>query len=191
YKLYDVYSDSTLNLEETKAIAKYNAEVEKQVFVLEQEKMNLKKDQVLKTRNLYIIFLSIFMLLIIGIFLLIIRGNKNRKKRELIEHEEKRQRVFSQQLLQFQEDEKVRISRELHDSVGQDLILLKNKAHTIQDADLESHVTSTLNNVRRITQGLHPFVLEQFGLTTALKKLIETVDQNSTVFISEEIENID
>src|SRR3989344_107560 len=175
----------------TKTLAKFNAELEKQIFISEHEKISLKKDQLLKTRKLYITFLSILALLIIAIFLLILRGNKNRKKRELIEQEEKSQRAFSQQLLQSQEDEKTRISRELHDSVGQDLILLKNKAQSIKDQGLETSISETLNNVRRITQGLHPFVLEQFGLTSALKKLIETVDANSSVFISEEVAEID
>lgn len=191
YKLYHLYRDSTLNTDETKALAKFNAELEKQIFITEQEKINLKKDQLLKTRKLSITYLSILAVLISGIFLLILRGNKNRKKRELIEQEEKSQRAFSQQLLQSQEDEKTRISRELHDSVGQDLILLKNKAKAIKDPELETSISETLNNVRRITQGLHPFVLEQFGLTSALKKLIETVDANSAIFISEEIDNID
>jgi signal transduction histidine kinase len=191
YKLYHLYRDSTFNKDETKALAKFNAELEKQVFVAEQEKINLKKDQLLKTRKLYITFLSILALLISGIFLLILRGNINRKKRELIEQEEKSQRAFSQQLLQSQEDEKIRISRELHDSVGQDLILLKNKAQSLKDQGLESCISETLNNVRRITQGLHPFVLERFGLTSALKKLIETVDANSSIFISEEVDEID
>lgn len=191
YKLYHAYLDSTLDKDEAKAIAKFNAELEKQAFVAGQEKINLKKDQDLKTRNIIITFLSILALFILIIFMLILRGTKNKKKRELIEQEEKNQRKFSQRLLQSQEDEKVRISRELHDSVGQDLILLKNKAQSINNKELEANISTTLNNVRRITQGLHPFVLEQFGLTVALKKLIETVDQNSPIFISEEIDEID
>ncbi|TSJ41300.1 tetratricopeptide repeat-containing sensor histidine kinase [Fluviicola chungangensis] len=191
YKLYHLYRDSTLNTEETKALAKFNAELEKQVFVAKQEKINLEKDQLLKTRKLSITFLSILAVLISGIFLLVLRGNKNRKKRELIEQEERSQRAFSQQLLQSQEDEKTRISRELHDSVGQDLILLKNKAQSLKDHGLETSISETLNSVRRITQGLHPFVLEQFGLTAALKKLIESVDANSSIFISEEVAEID
>lgn len=191
YKLYHAYVDSTLNKDETKAVAKFNAELEKQAFVAGQEKINLKKDQDLKTRNIIINFLSILAILILIIFILILRSSKNKKKRELIEQEEKSQRQFSHQLLKSQEDEKVRISRELHDSVGQDLILLKNKAQSINEKELESDISATLNNVRRITQGLHPFVLEQFGLTAALKKLIENVDHNSPIFISEEIDEID
>ena len=191
YKLYHAYLDSNLNKDETKAIAKFNGEIEKQAIVAEQEKLNLKKDLALKTRNLYITFLCILSVLIAGIFLLILRGNKNRKERALIEQEERSQREFSQLLLQSQEDEKIRISRELHDSIGQDLILLKNKAKVLKDEELESTISTTLNNVRRITQGLHPFVLEQFGITTALRKLIEIVDANSSIFITEEVAEID
>ena len=43
YKIYHAYRDSTLDKDETKAIAKFNAELEKQVFVAEQEKANLQK----------------------------------------------------------------------------------------------------------------------------------------------------
>lgn len=191
FKLYHRFRDSTMNTEETKALAKFNAELEKQTFIAEQEKVNLKKDQLLKTRKLSILFLIILGFLMTTLFLVILNGNKNRKKRELIEQAERSQRMFSQQLLQSQEEEKIRISRELHDSVGQDLILLKNNAQTIENPALESKIIETLNNVRRITQGLHPFVLEKFGLTTALKKLLENVDANSPIFISEEIADVD
>jgi signal transduction histidine kinase len=34
-------------------------------------------------------------------------------------------------------------------------------------------------------------VLEQFGLTAALKKLVKTIDNSTDIFITEEIENID
>src|SRR3989338_9196564 len=75
YKLYHLYRDSTLSNDETKTLAKFNAELEKQIFISEHEKISLKKDQLKKTRKLYITFLSILALLIIAIFLLILRGN--------------------------------------------------------------------------------------------------------------------
>lgn len=195
YKKAVTFEDS-LNTEEQikktyKLQNKYDLEKKEAVHKAEKEQQELIARQKLKTKNQLIIGVSIVAFLIIALGFSMFTIKKRNRETEIAIQREKDQERFSQQLLQSQEDEKVRISRELHDSVGQDLILLKNKAQSINDKELESTVSATLNNVRRITQGLHPFVLEQFGLTVALKKLIETVDQNSPIFISEEIDEID
>lgn len=187
YKIYHAYRDSTLNKDETKAIAKFNAELEKQVYVAEQEKANLEKDLVLKNRNLYIIFLSIFALLIIGIFLLILRGVKNKKKRELVEQQEKNQREFSKGLLQSLEDERKRVSMELHDSVGQLLVVAGRNVSNKQFEQVEPVLQNALNEVRTISQGLHPYVLEKMGLEDALLNLIHSVDNSHNIFIESEV----
>lgn len=187
YKIYHAYRDSTLNKDETKAIAKFNSELEKQLYVAEQEKANLEKDQVLKTRNLYIIFLSILALSIIGIFLLILHGVKNKKKREFIEQKEKNQREFSKRLLQSLEDERKRVSMELHDSVGQLLVVAGRNVFNKQFEQVESMLQNALNEVRTISQGLHPYVLEKMGLEDALLNLIHSVDNSHDIFIESEV----
>lgn len=100
------------------------------------------------------------------------------------------QEVFSQQLLTYQEEERKKISRDLHDSIGQSLILIKNKVQ-LKDEETGEMIASTLEEVRAISKQLHPVLLEKLGLTASIEKLVEEVDQGSEVFIESEITNID
>jgi signal transduction histidine kinase len=51
--------------------------------------------------------------------------------------------------------------------------------------------STSLEELRSISRGLYPSVLERLGLTTAIKALIDEVDTNTDIFFSHEIENID
>lgn len=100
------------------------------------------------------------------------------------------QENFSRQLLTYQEDERQRISRDLHDSIGQSLILIKNKVQ-LKDEETSHMIASTLEEVRSISKQLHPVLLEKLGLSASIEKLIEEVDKNSDIFIESDVEKID
>lgn len=123
----------------------------------------------------------ILSLAILSILILYIR-NKNVQKR---------QQKFSQDLINAQENERQRISRELHDSIGQKLLLIKNmlfKQQTNPDTVL---VDKTIEEVRGMSQSLHPFQFEKLGLIASIKNLVTTFQKNSEIFYSEDIEEID
>jgi len=187
-KLNQAYSDSISNKSQANALAKFNAELEKQVFVAAQEKLNFEKDQVLKTRNLVITFLSVLSLFIVVIFLLILWVVKNRKKREVIELKEKNQREFVKSLLQSLEDERKRVSMELHDSVGQILVVAGRNVANKQYDQVEPMLQNALNEVRTISQGLHPYVLEKMGLQDAILNLIHAADSSHDIFIESDVD---
>jgi signal transduction histidine kinase len=81
----------------------------------------------------------------------------------------------------LREDEQKRISRELHDELGQsltslkmDVHVLKNKAYDIGADELASdagriseNIDSTISSVRRIVSELRPGILDDFGLVAA------------------------
>ncbi|MDX2195399.1 MAG: histidine kinase [Cytophagales bacterium] len=83
-------------------------------------------------------------------------------------------------LIEGQENERKRISRDMHDGIGQMLTALKFK---VQEIDQQNDVTSDIKNmlddiikeIRRITINLMPSVLWDFGLDAALHQLIKTV----------------
>ncbi len=87
--------------------------------------------------------------------------------------------MFSRQLIEAQEDERRRISRELHDQIGQILTAIKMNLHTVQEVrqvseigcyvkdNLEA-VDEALRLVRDLSVDLRPPVLDDFGLVTAL-----------------------
>ena len=101
--------------------------------------------------------------------------------------------------VETQELERKRLARELHDETGQALtsILLGLKAleQTIDSdegragvASLRELVVSTLQNVRRLAVELRPSALDDFGLTPALERLVDTYRQRASVPVHLEIQ---
>ncbi len=103
------------------------------------------------------------------------------KKKNLLQQE------FSRQLIQSQEQERQRIAAELHDSVGQDLLIIKNKLLFESETEVKSsgvkdvieYISTSLKNVREISRNLRPIQLDQLGLTAALESMLETIAESS------------
>ncbi|WP_282079284.1 tetratricopeptide repeat-containing sensor histidine kinase [Aquimarina algiphila] len=113
------------------------------------------------------------------------------RNRMLLVKNKKLQQSFLQELLQTQERVGKRISKDLHDSVGQSLLLVKNKVLQNKDQKTASIVDGVIDEVRAISRSLHPFKLEELGLTVTLQSSVEMIDENYDIFISAEIDNID
>ncbi|CAM1344885.1 tetratricopeptide repeat-containing sensor histidine kinase [Tenacibaculum amylolyticum] len=101
------------------------------------------------------------------------------------------QEQFSRNLINSQEEERLRIARELHDSVGQKLMLLSKQAKTKGENDLSDISDNTLEEIRSIARGLHPSNLERLGLTQSINALVYHMDMSTDLFFTEEIEVID
>ena len=141
----------------------------------------LREKEKVKNRN---ILLGLGSLLFIFSLIYYIRDRRFNKKWK------RQQKTYTQHLLESREEEKRIISRELHDGIGQNLILLKNQL-TPENTHSKKEVGEILEDLRSITRGLHPIVLEKFGLTAAIEQLINKLDNHTDIFISSEIENID
>jgi two-component system sensor histidine kinase UhpB len=87
-----------------------------------------------------------------------------------------------------QEEERLRLARELHDETIQELIALKQRVQLAQVAvkdqnaaqllrDLEGLAEGTIENLRRLTRALRPIYLEDLGLVTALEMLARETGQ--------------
>jgi len=97
-------------------------------------------------------------------------------------------------LFDAQEHERARISRDLHDEVGQQLTALLMGIGTIETAkdlptahavahDLRAIGASAHEEVRRLARGLRPGVLEELGLATAIERLCEDFERNHAVTV--------
>jgi len=92
---------------------------------------------------------------------------------------------MSQQIIQAHEEEKKRVARELHDSIGQQLysILIKlsvvsrikSKNETNQNIQEIMQITeNTMREINTISQSLRPEILDDLGFIPALKSFIES-----------------
>jgi signal transduction histidine kinase len=102
-------------------------------------------------------------------------------------------RDLSARLLQLQDDERRRIARELHDSVGQllaglsmnlsavrtDIERLTKTATTL--ADSEGLVQEMTREVRTISHLLHPPLLDEAGLVSAVRWYVDGFGQRSKI----------
>ncbi len=79
----------------------------------------------------------------------------------------------------------------MHDSVGQQLTLIKKKAQNYNQEELALLTNNALEEVRSISRGLYPAVLKQLGLTTSIEQLIYDIDEETTILFSSEIDDID
>lgn len=142
----------------------------------------LEKDNEMFKKAL--LFGGIAILLFFGLILLY-RNQRHLKTHKLL-HEK-----FSQELLVSQEFERRRISKDLHDGIGQQLLVIKNKLTRDGDTDTRAMVDNTIEDVRRISRDLFPFQLQEMGITKAIEYTINQLDENTSLFISAEIDNID
>ncbi len=136
-----------------------------------------------KIKNQWLLFGGLGLLSTFVLFVLI-------RSRNFAKKEQKAQKIFSQRLLEEQENERKRVSKELHDGVGQNLLLIKNSLQLNPDKTPEL-IDKTIEEIRSISRNLHPVQLEKFGLTKALKNIVEDINELTDIFVTEEIENID
>jgi len=104
-------------------------------------------------------------------------------------------RDLSARLLQLQDDERRRIARELHDSVGQMLAALNMNLSTVRSdieqltktaltlTDSETLVQEMSKEVRTISHLLHPPLLDEAGLVSAVRWYVEGFAQRSKIKI--------
>ena len=105
------------------------------------------------------------------------------------------QKLRASSLIAGQEEERKRLSRELHDGLGQMLTGIKlqveglethlNRSPTFDDPparkrlqSLKNLITQTISETRSISNDLMPSVLSDFGVVPALKMLAETAVAN-------------
>ena len=131
-------------------------------------------------KTIWFYLLLLLMLIIIGIWYYIEQQKKYQLKTQ-----------FAQDLIKEQENERKRLSRDLHDGIAQDLMLLKNQLEFKEDSTNQKLAENTLTNLRNVSLGLHPFVLEKFGLTEAINQLVNQLDDSQKTFFDAHLENID
>lgn len=115
----------------------------------------------------FLVILSVFLLVLAAIY--IYNVQKSRKIKS----------VFSQKLIEQIDEERSRISKDLHDDIGQSLAVVKSKLNLYKTGKIsqlegvDTEIGDILEQTRVLSHQLHPTALEKIGLERALLSIIE------------------
>jgi PAS domain S-box-containing protein len=110
---------------------------------------------------------------------------------------------YTLQLIEAQEAERARIAAEIHDSLGQNLLLIKNRAQlaltrSALSAELSEQLTAinhlatqSIAEARQIAHDLHPHQLNHLGLTRALEAMLDSTARSSGIRFQCKLDNVD
>ena len=146
-------------------------------------------------RQVYL-FLSATLVAIILTSLYVIRSN--RRLFEQVAALSRQRSDLAQKLIATQESTLRHISRELHDEFGQILtaigaMLGRVERHTPADSQLRAELhevrdvaQTTLENIRSLSQALHPVMLDEAGLESTIDWYIPTIEKQTGIDITYE-----
>jgi len=131
---------------------------------------------------------------------------ERKRGEKALEESERKFRELSSYLLTAQEGERKRISFELHDELGQSLSVLKLKLGSIErglgdhgaklrsdGANVFQDIDQIIENIRRLSRDLSPALLEDLGLSGALRWMVEEFarhNNNRVFFAIEDINDL-
>lgn len=143
-------------------------------------------------------FATLSMLAVMGAALL-----WHRRRVARLEQARAAQAAFSRQLMQSQEDERKRIAAELHDSLGQSLAIIKNRALLSLSApdnrervleqlrEISEASAEVIDEVKEIAHNLRPYQLDRLGLTKTIEGMIRKVAETHDTRFAVEVDHID
>jgi two-component system sensor histidine kinase UhpB len=115
----------------------------------------------------------------------------------MLERLEEERRRSAQQALAAQEGERVRVSRELHDGVGQRLTGVLLRLQSVEErtpeparadvAAVRAEVRASLEEVRDTARRLRPEALEDLGLSAALAALTRDIARDAPVTVERDL----
>jgi signal transduction histidine kinase len=137
-----------------------------------------------------VLSLQVFLIFAATPFMALAAVVEERASARLVEKE------LSRRLISAQEQERIRIARELHDDVCQRLAMLSVKIEKAARYDgygqlsvaeqleqIGQQCSSLATDVQAISHELHPSILENLGLTTAVKSYCREVAQQNGVVV--------
>jgi len=185
---YEIWKDSLQNENYLNKISDLEAKYEfeknqKEILALSEE--NLVKEASIQTKDYWIkiLFIALFFLVIIGtLSIILIRTRMKFRNKELIYNAVSNTEIKEQH----------RIARDLHDSIGAMLAVIKNKLSGIdgKGVDVQTRsalkdtiglISKTSDETRRIAHNMMPDDLMKFGLVSATESLLDSVKGENNV----------
>ncbi len=190
YKKYKELADSLLTLDKFTAVedlrTKYESdkkEASNKLLLAQKEADTLK----IQKKSNTITGLIVVFILVIGLAILIINQRRIRQKSLLVEKELEKQVAVTMAEITSRENERKRISQELHDGIGQQLTAInfawESQNNQSKDDKLTTLIQSAAEDVRNISHQMMPKSLTTLGLEKALEELVSRIPKTSELTI--------
>lgn len=163
----------------------YMDDIEKQV-----DEINGVFDEQIRATSFTIILISAAAVAIVFGFGQLFQINERRQTDSKLQ-------LLNKRVISSQDDERRRVSRELHDGISQRLVAIK---YSLEEADsrltetssdsqqlikhCEKHIDDTITEIRRISHDLHPSVLDDLGLMAAVQGLSEQFEARTGIDVN-------
>ena len=195
YKKYNTLRDSVEKSNNQKFLAELNLKYEDEKKQAEIEKQKNRADIAEKKHDLIqseadlsimrnsFIFISIILLIAIFFFIYIFRSISAKKKME---------QKFAANLISDIENERQRISSDLHDHIGLNLILVKNQlSKSESNSKVVEDVSHIVDDVRKISRDIYPSQLNKLGIRKSLESMFDRIEDRTGIICSYEIDDLD
>lgn len=176
---FDILKDSLNNSALKKAAI--GAQIRYETSLKEQQ-INTQRAELKSTQqNIRTILVLAGAFILLLLLLYMYRNYRNAKeKNNLIQS-------FSRQLIDNREQEQNRLANEMHDGIGQELMLIYNSLEAKKDNHHAVMLADSIDNIRAISRNLFPALLESIGLKIALEQLLRQIDENYDIYVADEI----
>ena len=191
YRYHKEFSDANqkfINLESANKLSELNVkfETERKQKLIQEQQFEISK------RNYWLYGALMLLVLISVVAYLIIRNNSYKQDKRIQAEIRKQQEIETRSLFEGEQKERIRIARDLHDSIGQLLSVVKMNLSNLDsryqhDANIDNTVAlvdKTITEVRHISHNLIPEELN-FGLFAALEDMADKISHagNTTVVL--------
>jgi two-component system NarL family sensor kinase len=194
HRIYSTFNDSVVNESKNKELAlmqtRFDTEKKEKENLLLSD-LNQHKDLVISRQNTQRIILTSFIALLIVIGFLVYTRYRSRQRQlldaEIIRH----QQLRSKAIIESEEKERIRISRDLHDGIGQILsaaklnvsalessLSLSNPDQKILMKNALEMIDQSVTELRTVSHNLMPNALLKAGLGTAVREFLNRISDS-------------
>ncbi len=184
HKLFKTTNDQFINVESAKQLSELNIkfETERKQKIIQQQQFEINQ------RNYWLFGSVILSVFIVIVGYLVFRNNKYKQDEKLQAEIHRQQEIAARALFEGEQQERIRLARDLHDSIGQMLSVIKmnismlgsSQADDIAISPTLNLVDKTITEIRNISHNLIPEELN-FGLITALEDVCEKISSNGQI----------
>jgi len=178
YIRYDSLKGLMADEENRKYVAEMETKYETQK---KQLKIQVQQKEIKRQQAISALLAAGLITLVMATALFLTRLKLRRNKKDAAQ-----QKQFTKKLLENIEEERIRIARDLHDGISQELMILKNQMEPEHQRYREK-IDDVITDIRGISRDLHPVMLEKIGFEASVAHICEQMMENNFIFITSDI----